>query len=135
MRELRLPPSLINDMIAAVTARYPEEACGLVGGRDGGAARLYQVENMLHSPTAYEMEPIQQVRAMLAMEAGGLELVAIYHSHPDGPARPSMTDVAQAYYPDAAQIIISLADRERPILRAFMIQEGAVREIAITSGD
>jgi proteasome lid subunit RPN8/RPN11 len=118
-------------MLAQLTALYPEEGCGLIAGRDGQALRLYPVENRLHSPVAYEMEPAQQVRAIVALEAEGLELLAIYHSHPDGPARPSATDMAHAYYPDQAYVIVSLADRRRPSLRAFMIQDGSVREITV----
>ena len=131
MDELRLTASLLEEMIAHAEAHYPEEACGLVSGRDGIAIGLYPVENIRHSPVAYEMEPLGQVRAMLAIEAEGLDLLAIYHSHPDGPARPSATDVAIANYPDSAYIIVSLADRERPSIRAFMIQDGEVREIPV----
>lgn len=131
MDMLRLPRALMDDMIAHVTAHLPDEACGLVGGRGGRAARLYPIENMLHSPVMYEMEPLQQIRAMLAIEEEGLELLAIYHSHPNGPARPSTSDVAQAYYPDVAQIIISLAEQARPSVRAFMIAAGQIREIAV----
>lgn len=131
MDTLYLSRQLQEEMLAHLTTLYPEEACGLVGGQDGRAGRLYPVENMLHSPVAFEMEPLQQIRAMLALEAEGLELIAIYHSHPHGPARPSASDVAQAYYPDAAQIIISLADRARPSLRAFLIADGHVTEINV----
>lgn len=131
MDTLYLPKQLQEEMIACVMNLYPEEACGLVGGQDSRAARLYPVENALHSPVAFEMEPLQQIRAMLAMEAEGLELLAIYHSHPHGPARPSGSDVAQAYYPEAAQIIISLIDRARPSLRAFLIADGHVTEIEV----
>lgn len=120
---------LLDEMLAHVAGLWPEEACGLVGGRDGRAVRLYPVENTRHSPVAFEMDPLQQIKAMLAMEAEGLELIAIYHSHPDGPARPSATDVANAYYPDAVQLIISLADRARPSVRAFTIVDGVVTEV------
>jgi proteasome lid subunit RPN8/RPN11 len=136
MQTLTLSRTLLDEMLAHVAGLWPEEACGLVGGRsgrggrDGRAVRLYPVENMRHSPVAFEMDPLQQIRAMLAMEAEGLELIAIYHSHPDGPARPSATDVANAYYPDAVQLIISLADRARPSVRAFTIVDGVVAEAA-----
>ena len=129
MLPLILPRALLDEMLAHVSGLWPEEACGLVGGVDGHAARLYPVENVRHSPVAFEMEPLQQIKAMLAMEAEGLELIAIYHSHPDGPARPSATDVANAYYPDAVQLIISLADRARPSVRAFTIVDGTVAEV------
>lgn len=132
MDEIQLPHSLYDEMIAHLAAHLPEEACGLVGGLAGRAERLYPVENILHNPAIYEMEPLQQIRAMLAIEDAGLELLAIYHSHPNGPNRPSMSDVAQAYYPETVQLIISFADRERPAVRAFMIAEGQVREISVT---
>ena len=129
MQTLTLTRALLDEMLAHATGLWPEEACGLVGGREGRAARLYPVENVRHSPVAFEMEPVQQIKALLAMEAEGLELIAIYHSHPHGPARPSMTDVANAYYPDAVQLIISLADRARPSVRAFTIVDGTVTEV------
>lgn len=130
MRRLTLSRALLEEMLAHVRGLWPEEACGLVAGLDGQAMRAYPIENIHHSPALFEMDPLQQVRAMLAMEADGLALIAIYHSHPHGPPRPSLTDVANAYYPDAVQIIISLADRLRPSVRAFTIVEGVVTEIA-----
>ena len=75
MTSLILPRTLLEEMLAHVISLWPEEACGLVGGLDGRAARLYPVENTRHSPVAFEMEPLQQIRAMLAMEAEGLELI------------------------------------------------------------
>lgn len=135
MFTLTLSPALVAEMFAHVAGLWPEEACGLVAGRDGCAVRLYPVENIHHSPVTFEMDPVQQVRAMLAMEADGLDMVAIFHSHPHGPPRPSPADVAAAYYPDAVQFIISLADRERPVLRAFTIVEGVVAEVGWTLDD
>ena len=129
MQTLTLSHALLDEMLAHVNRLFPEEACGLVSGIDGRAARLYPVENVRHSPVAFEMEPVQQIKALLAMEAEGLELIAIYHSHPHGPARPSTTDVANAYYPDAVQLIISLANRQQPSIRAFTIIDGVVTEV------
>ncbi len=69
--------------------------------------------------------------AFLAMESQNEELVAIYHSHPQGAAYPSPTDIAQAYYPDTVQIIVSLVDRKRPLIRAFSIKDGTVTPVTI----
>ena len=112
-------------------AAYPLEGCGILAGRPGVATRIYPVENALRSQTAYEMEAAQQLAAMLAVEEAGLEMVAIYHSHPDGPERPSPTDVALAFYPDLAQVIVSLAERKRPLSRAFMVGNGRYHEIPL----
>lgn len=131
MNALYLAADLVEELIAHAAAHNPEEACGLLAGIENRARGFYPVENILHSPTAFEMDPLQQVRAMLAMETKGLELVAICHSHPSGPPWPSSMDVAQAYYPDSAQIIISLADPARPVMRAFTIRDGLVSEITM----
>jgi proteasome lid subunit RPN8/RPN11 len=128
---LSIPRRQYEAMLKQLRRAYPLEACGLLAGSDGRVMRVYAVENALHSRSEYEMEPRQQVEAMLALEEAGWELLAIYHSHPDGPQTPSPTDVARANYPQAAQVIVSLADREQPVARAFTIAEGKVDEISL----
>jgi [CysO sulfur-carrier protein]-S-L-cysteine hydrolase len=117
-----------RQLLAEAQAAFPLETCGLMAGKAGRVRRLYPVANVLQSPSAFLMDARQQVEAMLEMEAHGWELLAIYHSHPAGPAEPSATDVALAYYPDALHLILSLEDRARPLLRAFVINEGRVEE-------
>lgn len=126
---LIMSQSLYAAVLDHVLAIYPLEACGLLGGQNGRALIHYPVDNILRSPIAYEMEPLQQIRAMLDIEARGMELLAIYHSHPQGAARPSLTDIAQAHYPEAVQIIISLQTPEQPETRAFHIVDGKVTEV------
>lgn len=131
IRELSVPQSHCEEMLRFLREAYPLEACGILAGLDGRVRRLYAVENRLHSPVAFEMEPQQQLDAILDLEEAGLEMVAIYHSHPSGPQTPSATDVAKAYYPDVAHIIVSLADLRRPSIRAFTIKEGQFDEIVL----
>lgn len=129
MKSMILSNDLLQAMLAHVRAHLPEEACGLLAGRDGRATAVFPVENIHHSPVLYEMDPLQQIRAILELEKQGDEMLAIFHSHPYGPARPSVTDVEQAYYPESLQVIISLADPERPSVRVFSIIEGQVAEV------
>lgn len=103
----------------------------MLAGHAGHVVKLYPIENRLQSPVAYEMEPTQQLDAFLDMEAQGWELTAIYHSHPKGPETPSATDIAQAYYPETIQVIVSLQARKRPSVRAFTIVDGRVDEVEI----
>ena len=131
MKRLRLPRPYYEAMLAQLADAYPLEACGLMAGRDGLVTQLYPVSNILRSPYAYEMDPHEQLRAILEMEAAGWELLAIYHSHPRGPQVPSATDVERAYYPEAAWLIVSLAEQSQPVVRAFTIIDGQVDEIIL----
>lgn len=128
---LTIPQELYDAMLQQLQDASPLEACGLLAGLDGQVRRLYEVENRLNSPIAYEMEPHQQLQAMLDMEESDLQLLAIYHSHPAGPQTPSASDVAQSYYPGVAYIIVSLADPDQPVARAFYIDGGRYYEIAL----
>jgi proteasome lid subunit RPN8/RPN11 len=77
------------------------------------------------------MDPKQQLAAMIDMEEQGWDLIAIYHSHPNGPQVPSATDIDKAYYPEAAHLIVSLIDKAKPQVRAFYIVAGTVTEIPL----
>jgi proteasome lid subunit RPN8/RPN11 len=129
MLMLQVENSVYMAMLAEGQAGYPLEVCGLLAGQNGRITHHRPIHNQLQSPVAFEMEPKQQIETMLAVEAQGKELIAIYHSHPHGPAMPSPTDIAQAYYPELVQFILSLKEQERPSLRAFTIIDGQVDEI------
>lgn len=128
---LKLPRPLSQQMLRHLLSVYPEEGCGLVSGRAGQATQVIPIENILHSRTAYEMDPLPQVKAMLAMEERGEALLAIYHSHPHGPPWPSVTDVQQSYYPETVYLIISLADQASPQIRGFYILDETISEVIV----
>jgi proteasome lid subunit RPN8/RPN11 len=65
------------------------------------------------------------------MREAGEELVAIYHSHPDGPAAPSLTDVVEHEYPGVLYLIVSLATRDAPEIRGFYIHGERVEEVPL----
>lgn len=118
---LPLPRVMVDQIVAYAEAGYPEEVCGLVAGRGGEPIALYHARNVSPTPrVAYEVD-VETLARMIEWEDAGLELLAIYHSHPHGPASPSETDIAQAMYPGAVYVIVSLADRSRPEIRAFRI--------------
>lgn len=128
---LKIKRPLYQTMLAHLQAEYPREACGILAGPSGQAEHLYPIDNILRSPVAYEMDPQQQLAAMLDLESQGWQMTAIYHSHPTGPERPSPTDVAQAYYPESVYVIVSLADRENPVARGFGIENGRFHEVTL----
>lgn len=130
-RAINLTQAQYDSLVRQAQSDYPLETCGLLAGEGNRVRQLYPIDNIRQSPVEYEMDPVGQLTAMLDLEERGWELIAIYHSHPHGPQVPSITDIKQAYYPDAAYVIVSLADRRQPRVRAFRIVSGDVNEISL----
>lgn len=124
---LVMPHPLFARMVTELARVAPDEGCGLIATHGSRAVWLYPGTNVARSPVRYMMEPGEVLRALLEIEASGWALGAIYHSHPAGPARPSATDLREAFYPGALMVIVSLADPARPQAAAFALVSGAAR--------
>jgi proteasome lid subunit RPN8/RPN11 len=118
----------LSEIVSHAREEAPNEACGILAGKDDRVMRLYKSKNANLSPASYALDPDQQYRIFRDIEDRGLKLVGIYHSHPSSPATPSDTDVAQAYYPESAYVVISLANPSEPQVRAFRITNEGVAE-------
>ena len=126
-----LPAQLATAITDHARRGYPEEVCGLVAGAAGRATALYPGRNISTTPTvAYELDH-ETLARQIEFEDQGLTLAAIYHSHPQGPATPSPTDIQRAFYPDCVYLICSLADPVRPVVRGFRIHDGQVTEVEL----
>ncbi len=125
---LKLERRYVDEIIRHAREEDPNECCGILAGRDGQVARLYRAVNAEASPYRYNVDPKDLLRIYKECDAQGWDFVAIYHSHTHTEAYPSATDVRLAAWPDSLYLIVSLADNANPILRAFRIQDGAIRE-------
>jgi [CysO sulfur-carrier protein]-S-L-cysteine hydrolase len=121
--DLTLSPDVLDQVIKEAKSAYPKEACGLLVGR-AIADRFIPITNISVSAQEYEMDPAELIRALRDLRDTGESLIAIFHSHPHGPAEPSQTDIRRAYYSEAAHLIVSLAELERPQAAAFRIIDG-----------
>jgi [CysO sulfur-carrier protein]-S-L-cysteine hydrolase len=127
---MKISRALIDEMVAHAREDLPNECCGMIGGRDGEATRVVRVENAAASPLRYEMDPQGQYDALKAIEDGGEELVAIYHSHTRSPAYPSQTDVNEAVmWPEQVYMIVSLQDENAPDVKAFDLAEMKIADV------
>lgn len=127
---ITLRRDLWEQICADCMERSPVEACGLVGGRDSTVQVVYPAENELNSPTRYRLAAREQLDILLELESKDLELVAIYHSHPQGPPTPSATDVQEALYPEAYYLICTpLGGRWG--MRCFTIIDDIVTEVPL----
>jgi proteasome lid subunit RPN8/RPN11 len=136
---LAVPESVRDAMVAQALAEQPNECCGLLAGvlevpAGGGApvgrvtARLPLV-NAMASPKRYLSDDRSRLDAEKAMREGGLELLAIYHSHPTSEPVPSATDLAENefYLDSVVHLIISLTTSP-PTVRGWRLTATEYRE-------
>jgi proteasome lid subunit RPN8/RPN11 len=131
---LKIPVSIHDDLIAHAKEGFPLEVCGILGGIGELVSAIYRMTNTDASNEHFMMDPKEQFAVIKDLRTKGLSMLAIYHSHPETPARPSEEDIRLALTPDVSYIIISLADVDQPdIIKSFKISKGSVvtEEIAI----
>lgn len=124
---ITLKKSDYEKIVAYAKENLPEEACGLLGGiEDNGIKRIeevYLLTNIDHSNEHFSMEPKEQLAAVKDMRQKGYKLLGNWHSHPESPSRPSEEDKRLAYDPNIDYLILSLLDRENPMLNAFLVTD------------
>ena len=124
---LEIPVAVRDRFVEHAMAELPNEACGLLAG-DGRVEDFFPMRNADHSPMTYRLDPVEQLRVFNEIEDRGWQLLGIVHSHTHTAAYPSETDRKQAFYPEAHYVLVSLADRNNPDVRAFTIRDGVIEE-------
>jgi len=105
MLEINIPNEIFEQMLEQAGAEAPIEACGILAGRGRTVERIYRMTNIEAREDHYMMEPAEQLAAVKDMRAAGLNMLAIYHSHPATAARPSAEDIRLAFTPDITYVI------------------------------
>jgi proteasome lid subunit RPN8/RPN11 len=128
---IRIPQAIYDDMIAHAQEGFPLEVCGILGGTEDAVTVQYRMTNTDASNEHFMMEPKEQFSVVKDLRANALTMQAIYHSHPETPARPSEEDIKLALTPDVSYIIVSLAEAGTPVVKSFKITAGTVVAEAI----
>jgi len=103
---LTIPKSIYDAIIAHARRDFPLEACGILGGADGVVSEHYPMANADKSNEHFTLEPKEQFAVIKDLRAKGKEMLVIYHSHPETPARPSEEDIRRALTPDVSSVIV-----------------------------
>jgi proteasome lid subunit RPN8/RPN11 len=121
-----IPPGVRAALEEHARAEAPNEACGLIVLRDGRAERFVPGRNAAESPYRFELDVDPDV---WFLEDDGYEL-AVFHSHPSSPARPSRTDVENiGLWEGRPYLILSARTGE---LAAFTIRNGRIDELPLS---
>ena len=118
---MKIRKSVVRDMIAQARKEAPVEACGYLAAKDGVVTVTYALTNVDQSNEHFSLDPAEQFSALKDARAKGLQICAVYHSHPQSPARPSAEDIKKAFDPDKIYVIVSLANGQEDI-RAYRIR-------------
>ena len=92
---LVVPNPLIEQMNAHVEKAYPEEGAGFLIGEEGEVKEILALSNSREDGTRHNrflFTPEDYLQAELKAERLGLNLIGVFHSHPDCPNVPSEYD-------------------------------------------
>jgi len=130
----------VATMRAAAETGYPDEICGLLIGNFSGARwhirSARQVENINTERAAdrFQLDPAGYQAIDRELRGSSEEIIGVFHSHPDCPAKPSPTDLSNAWegflYP-----IISVCDGSAVDQKNWALNDTGDKFIAITDGD
>ena len=124
---IRIPKDIFEGMVEHAKKESPLECCGILGGKGETVQRAFELQNAEKSPIRFSISPQEQLKFFDEIERHSIEMIAIYHSHPDSIPFPSETDVKMAFYPEMSSVIISLKERDNPVVKAFRIKKEAIR--------
>lgn len=96
---------------------------GTTEGEIRKVEKVYYLTNTDASPEHFSMDLAEQLAAVRDMRKQGYVLLGNFHSHPETPSRPSEEDKRLAHDPRISYLILSLANHEKPVLKAFNIAD------------
>lgn len=125
---LTLPRAMVDQVLAHARRDHPDEACGVIAGRDGTATRVFEMDNADRSPTGFTFDSAQWLTVYREIDDADEELLAVYHSHTMTEAYPSRTDVLWSRTTEFQHWLLVSTRSEDDEVRSYVITDGEVVE-------
>jgi proteasome lid subunit RPN8/RPN11 len=126
---LYLRAAVRQQLTAHAEQGYPNEICGILLGRDVNGRRMISktmpIENSFEAAEQYHrflITPQDMLRAERLARQERIDVLGVYHSHPDEAARPSAYDRDHAAWTSWSYIIISVRKGHADTLRAWTLR-------------
>ena len=125
---LVLEPRHAASILRHGEADYPAEACGLIGGAvEADRKVVVQLVPLANQRTdsarnRYLIDPESFRRAQLKLDRDGLDVIGVYHSHPDHPPVPSAFDREHAW-PWLSYVIVGVARGRAAELKSWILAD------------
>jgi len=101
----------------------PNESCAILFGKKDHVSDLFLTENIEESPTNFTISNDQLIESYKIAEEKELEIVGIFHSHPNSDAFPSNTDKKFMQSNPVAWVIYSGVNKN---FRAFILESDII---------
>jgi len=101
----------------------PNESCAILFGKNNQVLDLFLTENIENSPVNFTISSKQLIEAYKMAEEKKMEVVGIFHSHPDSDAYPSNTDKKFMQSNPVAWVIYSGINKN---FRAYLLESDIV---------
>lgn len=124
---------MLRQLEAWAAHGHPLETCGLLIGRSRGdavhvsAVRLCRNTNVERARDRFDLDPVDHLACEDEARALGLEVVGVWHSHPDAPATPSELDRARAWR-GWSYVIAAIDAKGTREVRAWRLRDGELAE-------
>lgn len=109
---------------------FPDEICGLLLGSEHDGRRVIEglvpLDNSFEEHEQYHrflITPADMFKAERAARQQGRDVLGVYHSHPNAPARPSEYDRDQAAWTAWSYIIVSVMQGKADDMLAWKLRE------------
>jgi proteasome lid subunit RPN8/RPN11 len=121
---VRIVRSAYEGIIKHAESGYPNEVCGVLIGKDSEITSFKECRNLNEERARdrYELDPLSFKEADDWARTNALEILGIYHSHPDHPSRPSEFDRERAW-PDWTYLIFSIHNGKYSDARAWILKD------------
>src|SRR5919106_6661925 len=128
MKTISLTAAQIRQLTEIAKDALPNESCAFLLGHNDKVVKILPMRNSDESPVTFSIEPAELIRAYNLAESKGMEVIAIFHSHP-AKAWPSSTDIKFMEINPVVWVIYSTTKSQ---LKGFIYDDdGLIKEIDI----
>ena len=126
MKTISLTTAQIKKLARIAKDTLPNESCAFLLGDNDKVLKILPMRNIDESPVTFSIEPAELLHAYNLAESKGMQVIAIFHSHPAKP-RPSSTDLKFMEINPVVWVIYSTTESQ---MKAY-VYDDFVKEIGI----
>ena len=121
---MKISQSLVAQIHQHLEGGYPNEACGVLLGKGGTVTEAVNADNLRtdSARNRYLIDPLAYLKIERDADRRGLQVLGIYHSHPDVAARPSQFDIDHAW-PNLSYLIVSVCQGKAVETHSWLLRE------------